>query len=56
MIPATAWPPSRKALEWGDRIPLGIIYQTELPTYEEQVFRAEGGPGGHPQAAKALRG
>ncbi len=26
-----------KAQEWGDRIPIGIIYRSELPTYEEQV-------------------
>lgn len=34
----------RKALEWGDRIPLGIIYQTQLPTYEEQVAGLRAGP------------
>ena len=34
----------RKALEWGDRIPLGIIYQTRLPTYEEQVVGLKQGP------------
>jgi 2-oxoglutarate ferredoxin oxidoreductase subunit beta len=34
----------RKALEWGDRIPLGILYQTRLPTYEEQVAGLEQGP------------
>ena len=34
----------QKALEWGDRIPLGIIYQTELPTYEEQVVGLKPGP------------
>ena len=27
-----------KALEWGDKIPVGVIYQdTALPTYEDQV-------------------
>ncbi|MBI4284118.1 MAG: 2-oxoacid:ferredoxin oxidoreductase subunit beta [Chloroflexi bacterium] len=26
-----------KAQEWGDRIPIGIFYQTALPTYEEQL-------------------
>jgi 2-oxoglutarate ferredoxin oxidoreductase subunit beta len=26
-----------KAQEWGDRIPIGIIYRAELPTYEEQL-------------------
>lgn len=34
----------QKALEWGDRIPLGVIYQTRLPTYEEQVASLERGP------------
>ncbi|MDD5038361.1 MAG: 2-oxoacid:ferredoxin oxidoreductase subunit beta [Dehalococcoidales bacterium] len=27
----------KKAEEWGDRIPIGIIYKTERPTFEEQV-------------------
>lgn len=26
----------RKAEEWGDRIPTGVIYETQRPTYEEQ--------------------
>ncbi len=26
-----------KALEWGDRIPLGVIYRNHRPTYEERV-------------------
>jgi 2-oxoglutarate ferredoxin oxidoreductase subunit beta len=26
-----------KALEWGDKIPLGIIYEEDLPVYEEQL-------------------
>jgi 2-oxoglutarate ferredoxin oxidoreductase subunit beta len=34
----------QKALEWGERIPLGIIYQTRLPTYEEQVAGLKRGP------------
>lgn len=34
----------QKALEWGDRIPLGIIYQTRRPTYEEQVGALRQGP------------
>ncbi len=25
-----------KALEWGDRIPLGIIYKNQRPTMEER--------------------
>jgi 2-oxoglutarate ferredoxin oxidoreductase subunit beta len=28
----------RKSYEWGDRIPLGVYYQIELPTYEEEVI------------------
>jgi len=34
----------QKALEWGDRIPLGVIYQTQRPTYEEQVAALKQGP------------
>jgi 2-oxoglutarate ferredoxin oxidoreductase subunit beta len=34
----------QKALEWGQRIPLGVIYQTRLPTYEEQVAGLRRGP------------
>jgi 2-oxoglutarate ferredoxin oxidoreductase subunit beta len=34
----------QKALEWGERIPLGVIYQTRLPTYEEQVAALKDGP------------
>jgi 2-oxoglutarate ferredoxin oxidoreductase subunit beta len=34
----------QKALEWGDRIPLGVIYRTDLPTYEEQVAGLKHGP------------
>lgn len=33
-----------RALEWGDRIPLGIFYQTRLPTYEEQLVTLKGTP------------
>jgi 2-oxoglutarate ferredoxin oxidoreductase subunit beta len=40
-----------KALEWGDRIPLGVIYQTRLPTYDEQVVGLQKGP----IAARELR-
>ncbi len=37
-----AW---QKAQEWGDRIPIGIIYEnTERPTYEEQVSALKNGP------------
>jgi 2-oxoglutarate ferredoxin oxidoreductase subunit beta len=34
----------RKGLEWGDRIPLGIFYQVQQPTYEEQVAGLREGP------------
>jgi 2-oxoglutarate ferredoxin oxidoreductase subunit beta len=34
----------QKALEWGDRIPLGVLYQIQLPTYEEQVAALRDGP------------
>lgn len=37
-----AW---KKAQEWGDRIPIGVIYQVEgMPTYEEQVPTLDAGP------------
>ncbi len=26
-----------KAQEWGDRIPIGVIYRVERPTFEEQI-------------------
>jgi 2-oxoglutarate ferredoxin oxidoreductase subunit beta len=34
----------QKALEWGDRIPIGVLYQARLPTYEEQVAALRDGP------------
>ena len=34
----------QKALEWGDRSPLGILYQVQRPTYEEQVAGLDAGP------------
>ncbi len=33
-----------KALEWGERIPIGIIYRKELPTYEDQLPALTKGP------------
>jgi 2-oxoglutarate ferredoxin oxidoreductase subunit beta len=36
-----AW---KKALEWGDHIPLGVFYQTQRPTYEEQVATLQDEP------------
>ena len=34
----------QKALEWGDRIPIGVLYQVRRPTYEEQVPVLKQGP------------
>ncbi len=40
--PAAAW---EKAQEWGERIPIGIVYQdASLPSYEDQVPALEAGP------------
>jgi 2-oxoglutarate/2-oxoacid ferredoxin oxidoreductase subunit beta len=33
-----------KALEWGDRIPLGLLYRAERKTYEEQIPILAGKP------------
>jgi 2-oxoglutarate ferredoxin oxidoreductase subunit beta len=33
-----------KALEWGDRIPIGLIYQEDLPVYEDQLSALSDGP------------
>jgi 2-oxoglutarate/2-oxoacid ferredoxin oxidoreductase subunit beta len=33
-----------RAFEWGERIPLGIFYQTKRSTYEEQVAALREGP------------
>ncbi len=33
-----------KALEWGDRIPIGLIYRNERPSYEEQIPILAGTP------------
>jgi len=34
----------RKAAEWGDRIPIGVIYRHEKPTYEERRGIADKSP------------
>jgi 2-oxoglutarate ferredoxin oxidoreductase subunit beta len=34
----------QKALEWGERIPIGVLYQVRRPTYEEQLPVLEEGP------------
>ncbi|GAJ09668.1 unnamed protein product, partial [marine sediment metagenome] len=33
-----------KAQEWGDRIPIGVIYREERPTFEEQLPALSKGP------------
>ncbi len=33
-----------KALEWGEKIPIGIIYRNELPIYEDQLPALSKGP------------
>ena len=33
-----------KALEWGDKIPIGVIYQKDLPVYEDQLPALSRGP------------
>jgi len=33
-----------KSFEWGDRIPLGILYKTEQPTYEDSEPAFKNGP------------
>ena len=33
-----------KAQEWGDRIPIGVIYKKERATFEEQIPALRGGP------------
>lgn len=34
----------QKSLEWGDRIPLGVIYRNNRPTFEERVPMLTAGP------------
>ena len=33
-----------KALEWGERIPIGVVYEEELPVYEDQLPALSKGP------------
>jgi len=33
-----------KAQEWGDRIPIGIIYKQDKPSFTDQVFALKDGP------------
>jgi 2-oxoglutarate ferredoxin oxidoreductase subunit beta len=34
----------KKALEWGDKIPIGVIYEENLPVYEDQLPVLSKGP------------
>jgi 2-oxoglutarate ferredoxin oxidoreductase subunit beta len=34
----------QKAQEWGDRIPIGVVYQKERPTFEENLEAIKKGP------------
>jgi len=34
----------KKSQEWGDRIPIGVIYETAMPTYEDQIPALKKGP------------
>jgi 2-oxoglutarate ferredoxin oxidoreductase subunit beta len=34
----------KKAQEWGERIPVGVIYRSERPSYEDQVPAFQAGP------------
>ena len=33
-----------KALEWGERIPIGVVYEEDLPVYEDQLPALSKGP------------
>lgn len=33
-----------RAQEWGDKIPIGVLYAVERPTYEEQLPQLQAGP------------
>jgi 2-oxoglutarate/2-oxoacid ferredoxin oxidoreductase subunit beta len=33
-----------KAEEWGDRIPIGVFYQKQMPTFEDQLHVSPGNP------------
>jgi 2-oxoglutarate ferredoxin oxidoreductase subunit beta len=34
----------KKAREWGDRIPIGIIYKEDKPSFTDQVYGLAEGP------------
>ena len=46
----------QKAQEWGERIPIGIIYKREIPTFEEQLPALRKGPFVKQQLAPAMVG
>jgi 2-oxoglutarate ferredoxin oxidoreductase subunit beta len=49
-LEATAYRPSdrsaamEKALEWGERIPIGVIYQHDRPAFEDELTVLRKGP------------
>ncbi len=45
-----------KSYEWGERIPLGVYYQINLPTYEEEAIARRPSLGETPLADLDLRG
>ncbi len=49
--PVAAW---QRSLEWGDKIPIGLFYRTERPTYEDLEEVLAAGPLAHQPAG--LRG
>ncbi|HEV2317184.1 MAG TPA: thiamine pyrophosphate-dependent enzyme [Thermoplasmata archaeon] len=48
-----AW---QRALEWGDKIPIGLFYKTDKPTYEELEEVLTAGPLAHQPAGLKGRG
>ncbi|MCI4339068.1 MAG: 2-oxoacid ferredoxin oxidoreductase, partial [Thermoplasmata archaeon] len=42
-----AW---QRSLEWGDKIPIGLFYRTERPTYEDLEEVLSAGPLAHQPA------
>ena len=45
-----------KSYEWGERIPLGVYYKVNLPTYEQEAVVRRPGLGKTPLAAMKLEG
>lgn len=42
--PASLDQATKKALEWGERIPIGLFYKAEKPTYEDEMPQLKNGP------------